>query len=150
MEGVGGARRDNRGSKGLDLWPALLLNEWQDTYRTLHLWTQIVGKIRMTLSPPMNHWWHVTLYVNARGLTTGPVPYAAGVFEIEFNFHKRELNIFTSEGAGASRPLRAESVAAFYGGIRESLASLGIAADINPKPQETADPLPFDQDFADC
>ena len=64
-----------------DLWPALPLNEWQDTYRTLYMWT-IVGKIRMTLSPPINHWWHVTLYLNSRGLTTGPVPYPPGVFEI--------------------------------------------------------------------
>jgi len=135
---------------GLDLWPPLPLNEWQDTYRTLHMWTQIVGKIRMTLSPPMNHWWHVTLYVNAHGLTTGPVPYAAGVFEIEFNFHKHELNIFTSEGVSTSRPLRAESVAAFHGGLQESLASLGIAVDINLKPQEVADAVPFDRDFAHC
>ena len=69
-------------------WPPLPLNEWQDTYRTLHMWTQIVGKIRMTLSPPLNHWWHVTLYVNSRGLTTGPVPYPPGVFEIQFDFQK--------------------------------------------------------------
>jgi hypothetical protein len=77
-----------------DLWPPLPLNEWQDTYRTLHMWTQIVGKIRMTLSPPINHWWHVTLYVNSHGLTTGPVPYAAGVFEIQFDFQKHAVNIF--------------------------------------------------------
>src|SRR5205823_7992199 len=128
-----------------DLWPPLPLNEWQDTYRTLHMWTQIVGKIRMTLTPPMNHWWHVTLYVNARGLTTGPVPYAPGVFEVQFDFQKHELNIFTSEGTGVSRPLLAESVTAFYGGLGESLASLGIAVDINRKPQEVADPVPFDK-----
>src|SRR5258708_33251354 len=108
MEGVGGARRDNRGSKGLDLWPALLLNEWQETYRTLHMWTQIVGKIRMTLSPPLNHWWHVTLYVNTRGLTTGPVPYALGIFEIQFDFQKHVVEISTSEGATVARPLKAE------------------------------------------
>ena len=67
-------------------WPPLPLHEWQDTYRTLHMWTQIVGKIRMTLSPPLNQWWHVTLYVNSRGLTTGPVPYPPGLFEIQFDF----------------------------------------------------------------
>lgn len=133
-----------------DLWPPLPLNEWQDTYRTLHMWTQIVGKIRMTLTPPMNHLWHVTLYVNAHGLTTGPVPYAPGVFEIQFDFQKHELSIFTSEGTGVVRPLRAESVAAFHGGIRESLASLGIAVEINLKPQEVADPTPFDRDDAHC
>jgi hypothetical protein len=131
-----------------DLWPPLPLNEWQDTYRTLHMWTQIVGKIRMTLSPPINHWWHVTLYVNSHGLTTGPVPYAAGVFEIQFDFQKHAVNIFTSEGPGASRPLQAECVASFYGGIYESLASLGIAVEINHKPQEVADPVPFDRDYA--
>jgi Family of unknown function (DUF5996) len=133
-----------------ELWPQLPLKEWQDTYRTLHMWTQIVGKVRMALSPPMNHWWHVTLYVNSRGLTTGPVPYPPGVFEIQFDFQKHEVNISTSEGPSASRPLRAESVASFYGGIRESLASLGIAVEINPKPQEVADPVPFDKDYARC
>ncbi len=134
----------------LERWPPLPLNEWQHTYRTLHMWTQIVGKIRMALSPPMNHWWHVTLYVNSRGLTTGPVPYPPGVFEIQFDFQKHEVNISTSEGASRSRPLRAESVATFYGGIFEALASLDIAVEIDLKPQEVGDPVPFDRDFANC
>ena len=136
--------------KGVDHWPALPLHEWKDTYRTLHMWTQIVGKIRMTLSPPMNHWWHVTLYVNARGLTTGPVPYPRGIFEIQFDFQKHELSISTSEDTRASRPLRAESVAYFYRGIFESLASLGISVEIDVKPQECADAVPFDCDTANC
>src|ERR1700675_2135189 len=102
-----------------DLWPPLPLSEWQDTYRTLHMWTQIVGKIRMALSPPVNHWWQVSLYVNSRGLTTGPVPYSAGVFEIQFDFLKNSLLISTSEGSSMSRPLTAEPVASFYGGISE-------------------------------
>src|SRR5579863_3428635 len=127
-------------------WPALPLREWQETYRTLHMWTQIAGKIRMALSPPLNHWWHVTLYVNSRGLTTGPVPYPPGVFEIQFDFLKHELNISTSAGAAASRPLRAESVAAFHAGVFEALASLGIAVEIDLKPQEVADAVPFDRD----
>jgi hypothetical protein len=131
-------------------WPSLPLSEWQDTYRTLHMWTQIVGKIRMTLSPPLNQWWHVTLYVNARGLTTGPVPYAPGIFEIQFDFQTHALEISTSEGRRAARPLKAESVAAFYDGIMEALASLGIAVEINLKPQEVAGAVPFDLDFADC
>lgn len=131
-------------------WPPLPLQEWQDTYRTLHMWTQIAGKIRMALSPPMNHWWHVTLYVNSRGLTTGPVPYPPGLFDIQFDFQKHELNISTSEGAGASRPLRAESVASFYGGVFEALKSLGIAVAIDLKPQEVANPVPFDRDYANC
>ena len=126
------------------------LNEWQETYSTLHMWTQIVGKVRMVLSPPMNHWWHVALYVNSRGLTTGPIPYPPGVFEIQFDFQKHEVNISTSEGPSVSRPLRAESVANFYKGMFEALASLGIAVEINPMPQEVADAVSFDRDYAHC
>jgi len=133
-----------------DNWPPLPLHEWQDTYRTLHMWTQIVGKIRMALAPPLNHWWQCTLYVNSRGLTTGPVPYTPGCFEIQFDFQKHKLDIVSSEGPAASKPLRAESVASFYGGLMESMASMGIAVEINPKPQEVADPVPFDQDFTHC
>lgn len=134
----------------VDRWPPLPLSEWQDTYRTLHMWTQIVGKVRLALSPPINHWWHVALYVNSSGLTTGPVPYPPGVFDIQLDFRKHELRISTSEGTGLSRPLRAESVAGFYGGVFEALASLGIAVEINLKPQEIAEPVPFDQDHANC
>jgi uncharacterized protein DUF5996 len=134
----------------MERWPPLPLHEWKDTYRTLQMWMQIVGKIRMTLSPPMNHWWHVTLYVNSRGLTTGPIPYPPGVFEIQFDFQKHELNISTSEGASASRPLRPECVASFYGGIFEVLASLGITVEIDVDPQEVADGVPFDRDYTNC
>jgi len=129
-------------------WPPLPLHEWQDTYRTLHMWTQIVGKIRMTLSPPLNQWWHVTLYVNSRGLTTRPVPYPPGLFEIQFDFLQHQLTVRSSEGAKVSRPLRAESVAAFYEGLFATLRSLGISVDIDRKPQEVADPVPFDRDTA--
>lgn len=135
---------------GSEHWPALPLNEWQDTYRTLHMWTQIVGKTRMVLSPPINHWWHVTLYVNSRGLTTGPVPYPPGIFEIAFDFQKHRLVISTSEDRDAARPLRAESVAGFYKGFLETLASLGITAQINLKPQEVTDAVLFDCDSANC
>jgi hypothetical protein len=134
----------------IDPWPALPLHEWQDTYRTLQLWTQIVGKIRMAMCPPLNHWWHVTLYVNSRGLTTGPIPYPRGVFEILFDFQEHELTISNSEGGLASRPLRPESVAAFYRGVFDTLSSLGISAQINLKPQELADPVPFDRDTVHC
>src|ERR1051325_10241119 len=134
----------------LERWPPLPLHDWQDTYRTLHMWTQIVGKIRMAMSPPLNHWWHVALYVNPRGLTTGPVPYDPGMFEIQFDFEKHELDISTSEGGAASRPLQAESVADFYRGLVEALASLGIAPEIIVKPQEVADAVPFDRDTANC
>jgi hypothetical protein len=131
-------------------WPSLPLNEWQDTYRTLHRWTQIIGKIRMTLSPPLNHWWHVSLYVNSRGLTTGPVPYGPGVFEIQLDFQKHALEVSTSEATTAMRPLKPESVAAFYHGISECLASLGIVIDINLRPQEIPDAIPFDLDVTNC
>ncbi len=134
----------------LERWPPLPLQEWRDTCRTLHMWTQIVGKIRMALSPPINHWWHVTLYVNSRGLTTGPVPYPPGLFEIQFDFQKHEWNISTSEGAAISRPLRAESVAAFYGGVFEAMVSLGIAVEIDVRPQEVGEAVPFDRDDANC
>jgi len=136
--------------KDSQAWPALPLREWQETYRTLHMWTQIVGKIRMELSAPLNHWWHVSLYVNSRGLTTGPVPYDAGVFEIQFNFQKHALEIWTSSGASVSRSLRAEPVAGFYAGVLECLAAVGISVQINLKPQEIADAVPFDRDFTNC
>lgn len=129
-------------------WPSLPLNEWQDTYSTLHMWTQIVGKIRMTLSPPLNHWWHVTLYVNSTGLTTGPIPYPRGVFEIELDFDCHALRISTSDGDCISRALQAESVADFYAKISHWLAMLGIAAEINLKPQEVPNAVPFDQDLS--
>ncbi len=131
-------------------WPPLPLNEWQDTYKTLHMWTQIVGKLRMELTPPLNHWWHVTLYVNSRGMTTGPVPFPPGFFEIQFDFRRHALEITTSEGASVSRPLQAESVASFHKGLCETLALLAIPAEINLKPQEIPDPVPFDQDIANC
>jgi hypothetical protein len=131
-------------------WPPLPLNEWQDTYRTLHMWTQIIGKIRMTLSPPLNHWWHVSLYVNARGLTTGAVPYERGVFEIQLDFQKHAVEISTSEGRCVVRPLKPESVAEFYKGTIASLASLGISVHINPRPQEVAGAVPFELDVSNC
>ena len=130
----------------MELWPALPLAEWKDTYATLHMWTQIVGKVRLMLSAPVNHFWHVALYVNRCGLTTGPIPYPGGIFEIQFDFLKHELDISTSEGAVVRRPLRAESVADFYRGTMAALASLGIAVEINLKPQEVADPISFDRD----
>ncbi len=131
-------------------WPALPLHSWQGTYETLHRWTQIAGKIRMGLAPSLNHWWHVTLYVNSRGLTTGPVPYPQGVFEVQFDFQKHQLEVHTSAGETSSRPLRAEPVAAFYAGMAESLMSLGIPFSINPKPQEVPDTVPLDADEAHC
>jgi hypothetical protein len=131
-------------------WPALPLAEWQSTYRTLHMWTQIVGKIRMSLSVPLNHWWHVPLYVSSRGLTTGPVPYTHGIFEILFDFQKHELHLVSSEGARIARPLKAECVASFYEAVTGILPKVGIEVQIDPRPQEVADGIPFDKDTTNC
>ena len=130
-----------------DPWPPLPYAEWQDTCKTLHMWLQVAGKIRMALSPPLNHWWHVTLYVTARGLSTPPIPYGDGVFEIQFDFLEHQLEIATCGGASVVLPLQAESVAAFYARVMEALRGLGIEVSINTKPQEVADPIPFEQDF---
>jgi len=127
-------------------WPPLPLSEWLDTYQTLHLWTQIAGKVRMELSPPQNHWWHVALYVNARGLTTSAIPYGSGAFEIQFDFINHQLEIRTSDGAVKTLPLGPRSVASFYSRMMEALRSLGIDVSINTKPQEIPDAIPFDQD----
>jgi hypothetical protein len=133
-----------------DSWPSLPLSSWKDACHTLHLWIQIAGKIRMALSPPLNHWWHVPLYVNSRGLTTGPVPFPPGVFEIQFDLRTHELQIHTSEGKSFSRPLSAEAVAEFYAAMMDALRTLGIQAEINLKPQELADAIPFDRDRINC
>jgi hypothetical protein len=126
-------------------WPALPLDQWEATYRTLHLWTQIVGKIRLVLAPLQNHFWNVALYVSARGLTTSPIPYRGRTFELEFNFvnHRLELRTSDSERAMALAP---KSVAAFYRQLFSLLHEVGIDLQINPKPQEVPNPILFDQD----
>src|SRR5262249_5694974 len=96
------------------IWPSLPLAAWQDTYTTLHMWTQIVGKIRFVLSPPVNHWWHVTLYVTSRGLTTSPIPYGNRTFTIDFDFIAHHLLITTSDGVMQTMALAPRSVADFY------------------------------------
>lgn len=128
-------------------WPPLPLAEWQDTYQTLHMWTQIAGKIRLELGPKLNHWWGATLYVTARGLTTSPIPYRGLVFEIQFDFLNHQLEILASDGGRRSLPLEPQPVAAFYREIMDALRSIGIEVFINTKPQEVADPIPFEQDY---
>src|SRR6266481_2288169 len=88
-----------------EMWPALPLSEWADTYATLHMWSQIVGKVRLALSPRVNHWWEVPLYVSARGLTTSPIPYDRGTFEVQFDFIDHKLDIVTTGGEISSLPL---------------------------------------------
>ncbi|HWC95697.1 MAG TPA: DUF5996 family protein [Candidatus Sulfopaludibacter sp.] len=130
-----------------EAWPALPLREWQDTAQTLHMWLQVAGKIRMMLTPPLNHWWHVTLTVTSRGLTTGPIPYADGAFEIQFDFLQHQLHVGTCGGATTVLPLQPQSVALFYNSLMEALRGLGISVTINTKPQEVADPIDFEKDF---
>jgi hypothetical protein len=128
-------------------WPALPLDAWLDTYQTLHMWTQIAGKIRMTLSPKVNHWWHTTLYVNACGLTTSPIPYGGGVFEIQFDFIDHQIEIRTSDGERESFALAPEAVAVFYDRLMAALRSLTIDVRIDTKPQEVPNPIHFEQDY---
>ena len=128
------------------LWPALLLEEWEDTYRTLHMWTQIVGKVRMSLAPLQNHWWNAALYVNTRGLTTSPIPYQGQAFEVQFDFVDHRLEIRTSYGVVRTLALAPQSVASFYRQFLSALREAGIEVQIDPKPQEVPDPIAFDRD----
>ncbi len=128
-------------------WPALPLNAWRDTCETLHMWTQVVGKIRLALSPRLNHWWGTALYVNTRGLTTSPIPYRDEAFEIQFDFIDHQLEIRTSGGERKYLALAPESVAVFYDKLMTVLRSMGVTVAIDTKPQEVADPIPFEQDY---
>jgi hypothetical protein len=127
-------------------WPALPLGEWESTYRTLHMWTQIVGKIRLGLAPLQNHWWNVALYVSARGLTTSAMHYEGRTFEIEFDFVDHRLKIRTSDGRERFVALAPKSVATFYRELFAALKDAGINVRINTKPQEIPDPIPFERD----
>ncbi len=127
-------------------WPELPLESWKDTYATLHMWTQIVGKVRLALSPRINHWWEVPFYVNAVGLTTSAIPYKQGVFEIEFNFLEHKLTISTCEGEQRVLRLRPQSVAAFYAEFKSALRALDIDVHIWPMPVEVPNPVRFDRD----
>lgn len=128
------------------LWPPLPLDDWQDTYATLHLWTQIVGKIRLVQTPWINHSWHVPLYLTVRGLTTSTIPSADQIFQIDFDFIDHQLRIATSEGPVKTVELRPRSVADFYQAVMAALADLNIAVRIHTTPNEIADAIPFEQD----
>ena len=127
-------------------WPALPYAAWKDTRDTLHLWTQIVGKIRLSLTPWINHSWHVVLYVTARGLTTSPMPYGGREFQIDFDFIDHVLWIRTSDGHFRQLVLKPMPVAQFYADFLAALTELGIAVRINTMPNEIADAIPFDRD----
>jgi uncharacterized protein DUF5996 len=123
------------------VWPALPLVEWAGTCETLHRWTQIVGKVRLALAPPENHWWHVPLYVTPRGLTTSMVPAGPRSFDIAFDFVDHQLRIAVSDGASRALPLRPQPVASFYRELMAALRDLGITVRIWPMPVEIPPPV---------
>ena len=129
-----------------EVWPSLPLDAWSTTCATLHMWTQIVGKIRLAQCPWMNHSWQVTLYVTSRGLTTLPIPYGEWTFQFDFDFIHHQLSIRVSDGGMAMIPLEPQSVAVFYRRLMEDMKILDLRVDISKKPNEVADAIPFDQD----
>ena len=128
------------------VWPDLTYSAWSETLATLHLWTQIVGKIRLTLTPWLNHSWQAPLYVTARGLGTSPIPIGTEIFEIEFDFVGQRLAVRTSRGAERSLPLRPQSVADFYRATIDLLDSMGVAVAIKETPNEVPNPIRFSED----
>jgi hypothetical protein len=129
-----------------ELWPDLPYGEWKDTLATLHLWTQIVGKIRLARTPWINHSWHVALYVTSRGLTTSPIPYGARTFEMDFDFLSHQLRIQTSEGDIESLPLVQRTVADFHHELFARLGALGLDIRIRTMPCEIPGAIPFELD----
>lgn len=129
-----------------DVWPALPYQAWNDTCVTLHLWTQIVGKVRLALTPWVNHSWHATFYVAARGLTTSLIPYDGRAFQIDFDFIDHALLVRASDGAERRLPLRPQPVAAFHDALLAALAELGLTVRIHESPNEVPDPIRFRED----
>jgi hypothetical protein len=127
-------------------WPALPLDEWRETYATLHMWTQMVGKTRLALAPPQNHWWHVALHATARGLATGPMPYHSRTLDAEFDFVRHALVLRTDEGAERQIALRDRSVAEFFEIYLKVLEDLGVHLAIWPVPVEVEHPIRFPDD----
>lgn len=133
---------------GADAWPALPYDAWKETNATLHLWMQIIGKIKLAQMPWTNHSWHVALHLTARGLGTGPMPHGARSFQINVDFIDHQLRIESSDGATRSLPLRAQPVADFYHALLALLDQMDLHVQIHPVPNEIADAIPFDQDRA--
>ena len=134
------------GSRLEEAWPSLPLEAWSETCATLHMWMQIVGKVRLAQCPWVNHSWHVTLFVTTRGLTTSTIPYGNRTFQIDFDFIAHQLTIQSSDGNMGSFPLQPQSVAAFYRRLKEEMGKLGLHVDIHTRPNEVPDPIPFDRD----
>ncbi|HEY0368070.1 MAG TPA: DUF5996 family protein, partial [Chthoniobacterales bacterium] len=129
-----------------EAWPALAYAEWKHTAATLQRWTQIVGKVRLALTPWINHSWHVTLYLTARGLTTSPIPHGTRMFEMRFDFIDHHLRILTDDGEERRLKLRAQSVAEFYRAVMGALAELNLPVAIDVVPNELSDAIHFDED----
>src|SRR5579859_8169844 len=127
-------------------WPALPLSSWNDTRATLHMWAQIVGKVRLALTPKVNHWWNVPLYVTSRGLTTSQMPYAGRALELRFDFLDHQLVLQSSDGTRKTLPLAPRSVADFYQQFMDMLRSARLDLKIWKMPVEISDPIPFDRD----
>jgi hypothetical protein len=133
-------------SRTVEPWPELPWREWEPTISTLHMWTQIVGKVRMALAAPLNHWWHITLYATTRGLTTSPIPYGSTQFQVDFDFLDHRLLVTDSSGSSFTMRLEPKSVARFYAEFMHGLRGLGIDVRIGTKPVEVAEAIPFDTD----
>ncbi len=127
-------------------WLPLPLADWQDTYQTLHMCTQIVGKIRLAHAPMTNHWWHTVFYVTARGLTTSPIPYGARTFQVDFDFVDHEIVIHTNDGAVSGIALSSRPVADYYQNLMAALEALGLPTKIWTMPVEVENPIPFERD----
>jgi hypothetical protein len=134
--------------KSAGLWPSLPFEEWSATLATLHMWTQVVGKVRLAQAPHVNHWWQVPFYVTARGLTTSAVPYGARGFQIDFDFVAHRLRIETTEGDSRELQLAPRSVADFYREFTARMHELGLDVKIWTTPVEVPDPVPFENDKA--
>ena len=134
------------GNKREEFWPDLPFAEWKETAATLHMWTQVVGKIRLAQTPWVNHSWHVTLYVTSRGLTTSPIPHGLSTFEIAFDFIDHQLQIDKSDGARRTVELKPRSVAEFYRIVMGALGDLDVSVSINTMPNEIENPITFDRD----
>ncbi len=134
------------GGETSEPWPELPWRDWGPTMDTLHLWVQIVGKVRMALAPPLNHWWHVPLYTSARGMTTSTIPSGRRVFQVDFDFVDHRLTVTDSDGGIFALPLEPMSVASFHARFMAGLHELGLDVEISTRPVEIADAIPFDID----
>lgn len=138
--------RTNSARTTAEIWPALPLEQWQDTYATLHMWTQIVGKICLACTPIINHWWNVTFQVTPRGLTTPTMHRGGQAFRIDFDFIDHQLRFETSSGQRAAVELRSKSTSTFYREVMDTLNTLGLDVQVWPHPVEIEDAIPFEQD----